>query len=142
MTDRVEEALETFTSNNCSQAVLATFGPELGLGRADCLRVAACFGAGMGRLGRTCGALTGGFMVLGLRHAHEMQEAPGKGRDSVYGRVQALAERFERAHGSIECRSLIGCDLRTEAGRREFAERGLHHGRCDELVAFVVRQLG
>jgi C_GCAxxG_C_C family probable redox protein len=142
MSERVSEALERFTRCNCSQAVLAAYGPKLGLSETDCLRVAACFGAGMGRLGKTCGALTGGLMVVGLRHGQEMIDDPQRGRDALYAKVQALTERFEAAHGSSECRALTGCDLTAVEGRTAFAERGLHHSLCDQLVAFMVEELG
>jgi C_GCAxxG_C_C family probable redox protein len=141
MSERVKEVRDLFTRCNCSQAVLTTFGPELGLGQTECMKVAACFGAGMGRMGKTCGALTGGFMVLGLRHAHEMMDDPQKGRDSVYGRVQALTQRFVEAHGSSECLTLTGCNLLTAEGRKSFAECDLHKGLCANLVASVVEFL-
>lgn len=141
MSERVEKAQDLFTRCNCSQAVLTTFGPEVGLGPTECMKVAACFGAGMGRMGKTCGALTGGFMVLGLRHGKEMMDDPQKGRDSVYGRVQALAQRFEDAHGSTECRTLTGCNMLTAEGRASFAEGGFHKGLCADLVASVVKLL-
>jgi C_GCAxxG_C_C family probable redox protein len=141
MTERSERALEVFKRCNCSQAVLSAFGPDLGLNHTDCLRVAACFGAGMGRMGKSCGALTGGLMVLGLRHAKEMAEDPQAGRDAVYGRVQELTRQFETRHGSSECRVLTGCDMTTAAGRAEFAQRNLHHTLCDQLVKDVVELL-
>ncbi len=141
MSERSEKTVAEFNQCNCSQAVLAAFGPELGLGKTDCYRVAACFGAGMGRLGKTCGALSGGYMVLGLRHGHAMQEDPKGGRDMVYGRVQALTARFEAAHGSSECRVLTGCDMRTPEGRVQFHERNLHHTLCDRVVKSVVEML-
>jgi C_GCAxxG_C_C family probable redox protein len=95
----------------------------------------------MGRMGKTCGALTGGFMVLGLRHAKEMMEDPQRGRDSVYARVQSLTERFEAEHGSSECRTLVGCDLLTAEGRTQFADRNLHQTLCAGLVKHVVELL-
>ena len=51
---------------NCAQTVITTFCEELGLDRAIALQVANGFGGGMGRTGRTCGAVTGAYMVLGL----------------------------------------------------------------------------
>lgn len=141
MDDRSQLARGLFKTCNCSQAVLAAFGPSHGLDQPTCLRVAACFGAGMGRMGKTCGALTGGFMVLGLRHAKEMRDDPQRGRDSVYARVQTLAARFEKAHGSTECLRLTGCDMTTPEGRKAFSERGLHQSLCADLVVSVVKML-
>jgi C_GCAxxG_C_C family probable redox protein len=126
---------------NCAQSVLVPFGPELGLDETTCLKVAACFGAGLGRQGLTCGAVSGACMVLGLRHGHEMAQGT-EGRTKVYGRVQDFARRFRARFGELDCATLTGCDLATPEGRRSFAERGLHAGLCARLVAGAVEILG
>ncbi len=130
----------TEQGGNCAQAVLAAFGPELGLDETSCLRVATCFGAGIGRLGFTCGAATGACMVLGLRHGHEMAD-PAGGRDRVYGRVQEFVRRFRARFGHVDCAALTGCDLTTPEGRQSFVDRGLHAGLCAGLVAGAVEIL-
>jgi C_GCAxxG_C_C family probable redox protein len=141
MDDVIQRAREIFTKCNCSQAVLTAYGPSLGVDPSICMSAAACFGAGMGRLGKTCGALTGGLIVLGLRHGKEMQDDPQRGRDTVYARVQKLVSQFEAKHGSSECRALTNCDMTTPEGRSSFSERGLHQGLCTELVVSVVEML-
>jgi C_GCAxxG_C_C family probable redox protein len=135
---RRDEAIALFERFNCAQSVLGAFGPDLGMPLPDCLRAAACFGAGLGRLGRTCGALTGALMVLGLRHGNELAEDPVAGRDSVYGRVQAFTARFEARFGGTDCRALTGCDLTTPEGRQAFKDADLHHRVCVDLVAGAV----
>ncbi len=136
-----ENALKRFNQQggNCAQSVLAAFGPELGLDEKACLRVAACFGAGIGRLGFTCGAATGACMVLGLRHGHLMAQPDG--RDRVYGQVQEFVRRFRERFGHVDCAALIGCDLTTPEGQKSFYERGLHKGLCTDLVAGAVEIL-
>ena len=49
---------------NCAQSVLTAFSDELGLDRNTALRLARGFGGGMGRTGKTCGAVTGAYMVI------------------------------------------------------------------------------
>jgi C_GCAxxG_C_C family probable redox protein len=134
-----EVALKRFNEQgaNCAQAVLAAHGLELGLSETTCLNMAACFGAGLGRLGLTCGAATGACMVLGLRHGHEMAEG-AEGRNKVYGRVQEFGRRFRARFGHLDCSSLVGCDLATPEGRQSFADRGLHAGLCTGLVGGAV----
>jgi C_GCAxxG_C_C family probable redox protein len=140
--DSRDRALRRFNEQggNCAQSVLAAFGPELGLDETLCLRVAACFGAGIGRLGFTCGAVTGACMVLGLRHGHEMAEG-FEGRTKLYGRVQDFARRFRDRFVHLDCAALTGCDLTTPEGRQRFADRGLHAGLCSTLVAGAVEIL-
>ena len=67
--NRVEGAVLCFEEGfSCSQALLSTYGPELGLDREIALKVATALGGGMGRMGETCGAVTGAFMVIGLKY--------------------------------------------------------------------------
>ncbi len=51
---------------NCAQTVLSTYCENFGLERILALRLAQGFGGGMGHAGKTCGAVTGAYMVLGL----------------------------------------------------------------------------
>jgi C_GCAxxG_C_C family probable redox protein len=140
--NKKEVALKRFNEQggNCAQAVLAAFGPELGLEEKACLNLASCFGAGIGRLGVICGAATGACMALGLRHGPEMNEGP-QGRDKLYGRVQEFSRRFRARFGSLDCATLTSCDLTSAEGRKSFADRGLHKGLCAGLVAGAVEIL-
>ena len=38
------------------------------MGREMALKVSGAFGGGMGHLGETCGAVTGAFMLIGLKY--------------------------------------------------------------------------
>jgi C_GCAxxG_C_C family probable redox protein len=68
---KVENAVSAFKKGfRCSQAILSTYGIEFGMDRKVALKLASPFGAGMGSLGNTCGAITGAFMVLGLKYGN------------------------------------------------------------------------
>jgi C_GCAxxG_C_C family probable redox protein len=61
-----DHAVELFNAGrNCSQAVLMAFAGELGLEPDAAARLAAGFGGGMGRMGHTCGAVSGAVLVRG-----------------------------------------------------------------------------
>jgi C_GCAxxG_C_C family probable redox protein len=110
-TDRVEQAIACFQEGfSCSQAVLSTFAPQLGMDRDLALKVSGAFGAGMGRMGETCGAVTGAFMVIGLLHGRTKVEDQ-ETKEKAYALVAELAEQFRQRNGSLACRDLIGCDL-------------------------------
>lgn len=51
---------------NCSQAVLIALGTSMGIDRRTAAGVPSAFGCGMACTGQTCGAVTGGLMVIGL----------------------------------------------------------------------------
>jgi len=131
---KAEQAVACFgEGHSCSQAVLSTYGPELGLERELALKAAQGLGGGMGHLGEVCGAVTGAFIVLGLRYGTS-DAADRAARDRVYQRVRELAERFAVRRGSILCRELLGCDIGTPEGLSHAREQGLFSTLCPALV--------
>ena len=63
---RRERAVMYKRTNNCCQAVLLSFAPELGLPEEKLMAMGACFGSGMGCMEETCGALCGAQIAQGL----------------------------------------------------------------------------
>jgi C_GCAxxG_C_C family probable redox protein len=118
---------------NCSQAVFAAFCEEAGLSREDALRIASGFGAGMGRLQNTCGAITGAFMVLSSLYGHTDSQETEK-KEKAYSMIQQFARDFSKIHGSINCLKLIDCDLKTEEGRKFAEEQNLFSQKCSRFV--------
>ena len=71
MNTKPEQAVNNFREgSNCSQAVISVYAEQLGLSRKTALKIAQGFGGGMGRMTKTCGAVTGAFMVLGLKYGN------------------------------------------------------------------------
>ncbi len=142
--NKVERAVSCFEEGfSCSQAVLSTYGPDFGLEREMGLRLGTGFGAGMGRMGHICGAVTGAFMVIGLKHGRLLAEDE-ETRDKAYGLVREFVQDFESRNGSIICRDLLGCDISTAEGL-EFAEqKGLPATVCPKFVkdaADIIEQI-
>ncbi len=67
METRVSQAVEKKKSGryNCAQSVACTYCDLAGLDEETMYAVAGAFGAGMGNMEGTCGALSGAGMVLG-----------------------------------------------------------------------------
>lgn len=130
----VQRAVSCFDEGfSCSQSVLSAFGPELGLDRETALRVASAFGGGMGRRGETCGAVTGAFMVIGLkcgRSGTDDQEA----KETAYTLVNEFVDEFESRNGSVICRELLGCDIGTAEGLELTRQMNLRTTRCAGFV--------
>jgi C_GCAxxG_C_C family probable redox protein len=118
---------------NCAQSVLAAHGPRLGISSADCLRLAAPFGAGMARTGATCGAVTGALMVIGLRLGHTKAEDLAK-KERCYELTCCFLGRFRERNGSVLCKELLGCDPGTAEGQAEISARNLHATACTGFV--------
>ena len=71
---KVEQAVERFKSGfNCSQAVLGSYCEQFGLDCEKAYKVATGFGGGM-HIDSVCGAVTGAFMVLGLKYGNTAAE--------------------------------------------------------------------
>jgi C_GCAxxG_C_C family probable redox protein len=129
-----EQAADYFNhGHHCAQAVLAAYGPDLGLPHEQCFRVAAAFGAGLGRSGDLCGAVSGALLVLGLRFSSASPDPAAKERTYAVARefLSAFRERF----GSLLCRELLGCDLSTPEGWKAAQEADMHHTVCPRFVA-------
>jgi C_GCAxxG_C_C family probable redox protein len=117
----------------CSQAILVAYAQAFGMDRETALRVAGGFGGGMGGMGEACGAVTGAFMVLGLKYGRT-DSADKAAKAKTYAAVQKFANRFKARHGSILCRDLIGCDLSTPAGVQAAREKNLFATVCVDMV--------
>ena len=129
----VPRAVELFRDGcACSQAVLAVYGPPLGLPQVQAMQLAAGFGGGM-RQGETCGAVAGAFMVLGLRHC-STDCGKSKGREEVNARVLEFAGKFKQRNGSLLCRDLLGCDISTAEGMKQAEEQNLFKTTCVQMV--------
>ena len=129
----VETAVGLFRDGcACSQAILGVYGPRLGLDENRAVRVAAGFAGGM-RLGETCGAVTGAFMVLGLAYCSDDCRT-AEGRKAAYGAILSFADRFRQRHGSLVCKELLGCDISTPEGAKTAVEKGLYRSKCVDLV--------
>jgi len=121
---------ETFS---CSQAILSTYGPELGLEKETALKVAGAFGGGMARMGELCGAVTGAFIVIGLKHG-KIKAEDEEAKEKTYLIVREFVERFKSRNGSIKCRELLGYDISTLEGIQLIKEKNLFYTICVKYV--------
>jgi C_GCAxxG_C_C family probable redox protein len=141
---RVEDAVSCFNDGfMCSQAVLAAYAGQFGMDRENALRVSAAFGAGMGRMGEICGAVTGAFMVIGLKYGRTVVQDV-KSHEKTNRLVREFVDKFRSRNGSIVCRELLGCDLSTPDGSKAFVDRKLRDTLCAKFVrdaAEIVEQL-
>ena len=130
----VELAVACFSEGFCcSQAVLSTFGPQFGLDRDAALRVSAAFAGGMGRLGDTCGAVTGAFMVIGLKYG-TIDPADAQAKEMTYRLVREFVDKFKARNGSVVCRELLGYDISTPEGLEAARDKKRFATLCPKYV--------
>ena len=129
----VQQAEEIFRAGfNCSQAVLSAFAESLGMEQDLALKVSGPFGGGIGRMGATCGAVTGAVMVLGLRYGR-VRATDLLTRDQSYAAARQLSERFRARHGALSCRGLLGFEIGTPEGAERARREKIHEKVCAQF---------
>lgn len=137
----IERAASLFEQGfSCSQAVFSAYADQFGLDAEIALRVSGAFGGGMGRMGATCGAVTGALMVIGLKYAKTKPEDDDS-KERTYALVQQFADLFQQRNGSTLCKELLGYDLSTPEGRQQVEEKGISKTLCPHLVRSAVEIL-
>lgn len=140
--NEVEKAVSCFNEGfMCSQAVLTAYAGQFGMDRETALRVSAAFGGGMGRMGEICGAVTGAFMVIGLKYGRTAVQDTTL-HEKTNRLVKEFVKRFKSGNSSIVCRELLGCDLSTPDGLKTFADKKLRDTVCTKLVSDAAEIVG
>jgi C_GCAxxG_C_C family probable redox protein len=139
---KVDIALEYFHDNfNCSQSVLTAFGQDFGLTEDQCLKAACAFGAGMGRQQKTCGAITGALIVLGLKYGKGINDDNAK-KVETYQKTVELMEAFQKKNGSTNCKELLqGLDMHKEEDAQQINKLHLFETSCVGYVSDAVQLL-
>ena len=95
-------AIENFKTLNCAQSVLLSHAEDLKLDQTTALRIALGFGGGMA-MAETCGAVTGAYMVLGLK-ANFKEKSISETKTETKAAVRRFNELFIARHGSLKCK--------------------------------------
>ena len=119
---------------NCAQSMVDSFAERYGCDVETARRLGRAMGMGLGA-GSVCGAVSGAVMVLGMA----LGEGTGdngerEARYKSYDLAREFIRRFEKKHGSIQCRTLIGVDLTTKEGHGEAKQNNLFKTICQPLV--------
>ena len=113
--------------------MLSVYGEQFGLDRELALKIACAFGGGIARMGKTCGAVSGGLMVIGLKYGRSTIEDK-EAREKTYALSNEFVKMFESRNGSIVCKDLLGVDIGTPEGSNAAREKNLFITMCPEFV--------
>ena len=131
--NRSEKAISDFDKGyNCAQSVFSAFSDISGIDEFSSRSIASGFGAGLGRLQETCGAVTGAIMVIGCKFFKENQWPASK--EIIYKKTWEFMEKFKQRNGNINCLELIGVNLNTEEGMRIVNEKKLFSVKCERYI--------
>lgn len=119
-------------SMNCAQAIIETYAPAMGMSVDDAKRVSAAFARGMG-MGSECGAVTGAFMVIGMRYGKTRDE-DSKADSETFRRMDQFVEEFKKRHQHLDCSSLLETDMSSKGGILLAKLKGHFSKRCPRYV--------
>ena len=117
---------------SCSQAVLGTYCEQFGLDKKQAYKISCGFGGGM-HIDQTCGAVTGAFMVIGLKYGRTSAD-DGEAKMKTAKTVAEFAKKFKERHGSVGCTELLGCNISTMDGFKEAKKKNVFKQVCPKYV--------
>ncbi len=96
---RIAAEKKRCNSHNCAQAIIHTYADIAGLDERTAMNIANAFGAGMGNMEGTCGALVGAGMVLGMVN---------KDKAKSMKQMRQIMTKFQERNGATQCKQLKG----------------------------------
>lgn len=109
MAGRVEAAVKRHDKGyNCCQAVACALAEEMGYDEQIIFQAGEGFGAGMGGMQCTCGAVSGAVMAAGMKNSNMNAEKRTKG--GTYLLAKKIASEFQEKNGSVVCKELKGIE--------------------------------
>ncbi len=135
-----EKALSYFHQGyNCAQSVFAPFAQHVGITEEQALRLAAGFGAGIGRMRLTCGAFSGLTLVAG--HCQGNLSGQPEDKERIFALVQKYAADFCKEFGTLSCRELLHLDKEIQESTRPSERTQAYYDArpCERCVAFCAK---
>ena len=122
--------------HGCAQIVVATFLEILGIQDEYVLMTASCFAGGSKRC-LTCGAISGGLIVLGLKYGRRRLEDGVEAEEASLEPAAELVDRFKEVYGMTGCYELTGFDLGDPSQFQAFLDSEEAVEKCTERVKKV-----
>ena len=116
--------------HGCSQTLLRTFQELLGLEDDLMFKAVGPLCAGLS-LGKSCGALAVGVMVLGMVHGRDRMEEGLGGLMKGFSLAQALVQRFEQEFGTTSCFEISGVDWTDMQAVSQFFSTPAYEKACE-----------
>jgi C_GCAxxG_C_C family probable redox protein len=131
---RIEEALSRFKENfSCAQSIFSTYAPHYGLDLDKALKISTGFGGGIARNGGICGAVTGSYMVIGLKYGMGVSKE-AEAKEKTYQVINEFFNKFQKENGSVICKEILGCNINTAEGMDYFNQNDLLEKKCVHCV--------
>ena len=124
---------------NCTQTVFSLHADEFGLARETVLKIGSGFGGGMA-CAETCGAVTGSYMVIGMRHGNTTSNPEAKAL--IKQKIRLFNEKFKAVHKSLICKELTGYDISNPEELAAANNLGVFFEKCPAFIKTACEILG
>lgn len=105
-----EKALQLHNQgNNCCQSVCLAFADKLGIDEEILFKISEGFGAGMGNLQGSCGALSAAVIIAGI-YTSGGKDAVVRTKSKTYKLVSQINNEFIDLVGSMCCKEIKGLE--------------------------------
>ncbi len=124
----------------CAETTFVVLKEAFGLPKSADSSAAVALNGGIAYGGGVCGAISGAALAGGLLAAHflpDHQAAKGTAR----GIIAQLMDDFQQAFGALDCRELLGRDIRTPQEHQAFLDSDVWREVCMGQIEFSVRTL-
>ena len=131
---RSEMASEYFEKGyNCAQSVLYAFKDVFNLNEDLVQGLGGGLGGGLGKMGLTCGAVMGAFILIGLKYG-KRDRNDNQAKEKTYEKVRHFNQLFKEKNGSIVCNDLLGYDITKQEDMAVIKEKGLFKTVCTQAI--------
>ncbi|NLA75550.1 MAG: C_GCAxxG_C_C family protein [Deltaproteobacteria bacterium] len=122
--------------HGCAQAVAGTLMEILGISD-DLILMAATFFAGGSKRCLTCGAISGGIIVLGMKYGACKKRDGAETKEEAVNPAMELIDHFINEYHTTNCCELTGFDFRDPAQYQAFKDSPETRLKCAEKISRV-----
>ncbi len=126
-----EEIWQQFCEGiDCAQVVVRYFADDLGVDEEFITKVSSPFTGGMYK-GSTCGAVTGAYIVLGIKYGHSKPNQ-GEKKAELVKKMYEFDTKFQEKQNTLICEEILGRNLTTDM--EKIQEENTMQKKCPQAV--------
>jgi len=124
----------------CAETTFMVLKAAYGLDDPTDPSPAMALNGGIAYSGGTCGAISGSALAVGMLAERRIEDHRTAKRAARLI-IARLMDDFREAHGAVDCRALIGIDLRSPGGHETLIASDVWIRRCMRQIEFTLRRL-
>lgn len=127
-------------SHGCAETTLVALATAYGLPEPHLADAAMALNGGVAYRGGVCGAITGSAIAVG-RLAATLTPVHADAKRVARETIAELSDAFAAEFGALDCRALIGRDIRSAADHAAFLRSDVWRTTCLLQIEFAVGRL-